>query len=120
MLPTTPQGRKICPICKHYPVAVNYHRKGKTYFRTACTPCIHKGKKLKPEVPNWFRSGYRKKDKCDRCSFKFKFNEQSNVYYIDGNTDNTNWNNLKTICLNCQQEISKLSNWRPGDITPDF
>lgn len=111
--------RKICPICKHYPVALNYYRNNQPHYRTTCTSCIHKGKKIKPEAPNWFRVGYRKKEKCDKCGFKFKFLSQSNVFYADGNTNNVNWANLKTVCLNCQIELSKTS-WRAGPIIPDF
>lgn len=111
--------RKICPICKKHPVAVNYHKRGRTYFRSACTPCIHKGRQIQPEVPGWVKSGYKKRDRCDRCSFRFKLTEQSNVYYTDGNTSNNNWANLKTVCLNCQTEIAG-TNWRPAAIQPDF
>jgi len=114
-------SRLICPVCRHHPVALNYYRGEKAYYRTTCTSCIHKGKKVKPEAPNWFRSGYKKKDRCDKCSFKFKFSEQSNVYYVDGKIENVNWTNLKTICLNCQQELAKMpTSWKPGQITPDF
>lgn len=111
--------RKICPICRNHPVALNYYRKEKAYYRTACTSCIHKKRKPIPEVPGWIRSGYKKRDKCDKCGFKFKLGEQSHVYYIDGNLYNNNWNNLKTICLNCQPEVVKTK-WRPSNLIPDF
>jgi hypothetical protein len=113
--------RKICPVCHHYPVALNYYRGDKPYYRSTCTSCIHKGKKVKPEAPAWFRAGYRKQEKCDKCGFRFKHHEQSNVYHIDGRQDNANWSNLKTICLNCQLELAKVpTGWRPSSITPDF
>ena len=111
--------RKLCPICKQHPVALNYYRKNKPYFRTACTGCIHRKRRPQVDVPGWFRSGYKKRDRCDRCAFKFKLPEQGNVYYIDGNVQNNNWANLKTICLNCQPEISG-SKWRTSDLQPDF
>jgi len=113
--------RQLCPICHVNPVAVNYVKEDVTHYRNSCTSCIRKGKKLKPEPPAWARSGYKKKPQCEKCGFKFKFLEQSNVFYVDGNLKNNNWANLKTICLNCQQEIykSKLS-WKPGTIVPDF
>lgn len=102
-----------------HPVALNYYRKEKAYYRTACTGCIHKKRKPTPEVPGWIRSGYKKREHCDRCGFKFKHIEQSNVYHVDGNLNNNNWVNLKTICLNCQPEITK-TRWKPGDLKPDF
>lgn len=111
--------RKVCPICRLHPVALNYYRKNKAYFRTACTGCIHKKRKPLPDVASWVRAGYKKSDRCDRCGFKFKLPEQSNVYYVDGNLANGNWLNLKTICLNCQQEITK-TRWKPSDLRPDF
>jgi len=70
-------------------------------------------------VPSWIKSGYKLSTRCDRCGFKFKTREQSNVYYIDGNVNNANWVNLKTICLNCQQEVGD-SRWRPSALKPDF
>lgn len=111
-------SRKVCPICNQHPVAINYYRHNKTYYRTACTPCIHKKRRI-TSIPSWIKSGYKKKEKCDRCGFKFKLPDQSNVYYIDGNDRNTNWANLKTICLNCQSEVAK-THWKPGTLTPDF
>ena len=114
-------NNRICPSCNQKPRAINYHRLGKTYYRSLCISCTHKKKKTKTRAPNWFRSGYRKKERCDRCGFKFKFPDQSNVFYVDGNIENINWANLKTICLNCQQEIKRANvKWCPGEIVPDF
>ena len=111
--------RKLCPICRKHQVAINYYRKGVAHYRSACTPCIHQKRKLPAKIPGWVKAGYRKPDKCDRCSFKFKLISQAKVYYMDGNTTNNHWANLKTICLNCQIEIAKTS-WRPSELQPDF
>ena len=115
-------NRKLCPICTARPVAVNYKRHGITYYRSLCTACIRKGKKLKQNPPVWFRAGYRKKDVCEKCGFKAKFKEdQLRVFYVDGNLRNNDFYNLKTICLNCQQEIYKMKiNWKPSPVVPDF
>lgn len=57
---------------------------------------------------------------CDRCGFKARYSAQVMVYHIDGNLNNTELRNLKTICLNCSAEVIQLSlPWRPGDIQPD-
>ena len=111
--------RKTCPICRRHPVAINYYRGDRVYYRSACTPCIHQKRQPQPDIPSWIRSGYKKRDRCDRCGFKFRTQEQSAVYYIDGDTANNNWANLKTICLNCQIEVAK-TRWRPSAIQPDF
>lgn len=109
--------RSTCPKCHKHPVAINYYRKEKVHYRTMCTPCLHKKKKF--VAPGWFKSGYKKTKACDRCGFKFKLAEQGHVYYIDGNINNNNWVNLKTICLNCQVEVAK-TRWKPSTLTPDF
>lgn len=111
--------RDHCPICKKNPRAINYYRGEKIYYRTLCTPCIHKKKRPLPEVPGWARAGYKKSEKCDRCAFTFKLPDQSQVYYVDGNTNNNNWLNLRTICLNCSREVTKTK-WRPSGLRPDL
>jgi len=115
--------RGICLICQKNPQAVNYRNSaGITHYRSLCAACIRKGKKIKPAAPGWFKSGYRKKERCEKCNFKSRFpDQQLCVFYVDGNLRNNNWTNLKTICLNCQVEVykSKLP-WLPADIVPDF
>jgi hypothetical protein len=111
--------RKLCPKCNLRRVAINYYRKEKTYYRSLCTPCIHIFKTKLQSLPGWVRSGYKKTEKCTRCQFKFKLPSQSKVFYIDGNTTNNHWSNLRTICLNCEREIQNTK-WRPSDINPDF
>jgi hypothetical protein len=42
------------------------------------------------------------------------------VYHVDGNLNNTGLRNLKTICLNCVEEVSRADlPWRIGDLQPD-
>lgn len=116
-------NRKICPVCNKSPVAINYKDKlGNTHYRSLCSPCIHGKKKIKTPVPLWYKTGYRKKANCEKCGFKAKYPEdQLRVFYLDGNLQNTSWSNLKTICLNCQQEIFKMRlPWKPATIVPDF
>jgi hypothetical protein len=117
----TMKQRKLCPECRTNPVAVNYIRNQVTHYRSLCAACIRKRAKLKPEAPAWRRSGYTKKPQCEVCGFKLKLSNQSVVYHVDGNLKNNNWHNLKTVCLNCQQELftSRLG-WRPAKIVPDF
>jgi hypothetical protein len=113
--------RKVCPVCCQRPVAVNYKDKhGHTHYRSVCDVCARAGKKDK-KVPAWYKAGYRKTAQCEKCGFKFKYLEQSAVFYLDGNLKNNNHFNLKTVCLNCVQEVhrSKLP-WRKSQLVPDF
>jgi len=113
--------RPLCPTCNLRPVAINSHRGERTYYRKVCDACSRTGRKLKPDAPTWAKSGYVKKPQCDKCGFKFKLIEQSNVFYVDGNLKNNNWHNLKTVCLNCQQELYRgRISWKPSPIVPDF
>ena len=113
--------RELCPACRINPVAINYISEGITHYRNSCASCIRKGKKLKPEPPAWLRSGYKKTERCEKCTFKFKLPTQSIVFHVDGNLKNNNHFNLKTVCLNCQQEVykSRLA-WKASPIVPDF
>jgi hypothetical protein len=115
-------NRPLCAVCLQNPAAINYHSKDKTHYRKLCDQCIRKGKKIKPTAPAWFKSGYRKKERCEKCGFRAKYPEdQFRVFYLDGNLKNNSNINLKTICLNCQQEIFKGNlSWIPAGVVPDF
>jgi hypothetical protein len=42
------------------------------------------------------------------------------VYHMDGDLNNCNLNNLKTICLNCSVEVMRLDlPWKVGDLDED-
>lgn len=110
--------RKNCKKCNQRPVAVNYHKEGKTYYRSLCDHCA---RGLGENMPVWYRAGYRKKEQCDKCGFKSKHQEVFNVFYVDGDLNNNRPTNLKTVCANCQRILYKEGGrWRQGDLTPDF
>lgn len=122
---TTTNERPLCPACARQRVAINCYSGNVVYYRKFCDSCSRAkghGKILKPQPPAWAKSGYKKKEKCEKCSFKARYPEnQLKVFYLDGNLHNNSWSNLKTICLNCQQEVQTLKmSWVPSDITPDF
>jgi hypothetical protein len=120
---STPQpDRGVCPVCNEKPVAINYTSNGKTRYRKLCDSCIKKGKKIKPSIPEWFRAGYRKKQKCDKCGFLSKLvDRQISVHYLDGDLKNNSRHNLVSICLNCKVEIADSNiRWKPAPLTPDF
>jgi hypothetical protein len=113
--------RKLCPSCRQRPVAVNYVKNEKTYYRRLCDVCGKLKANQKPKAPAWFISGYRKKPHCEKCGFKAKFADQLAVFYVDGNLKNNDWSNLKTVCLNCQVEVFKLKlPWKAGPLLPDY
>lgn len=114
--------RPYCPVCSENLVAVNYKRDNVVHYRSKCSACIRKSRKLKPQPPAWARSGYKKPDRCELCNFKAKnVAKQLFVYHVDGNLKNNNWHNLKTICANCRIELSMSRvAWKPSTIVPDF
>jgi hypothetical protein len=113
--------RPVCPVCNQRLRAVNCHRGDKIYYRSRCEVCIKKNKKLKPPVARWQSAGYKKKPACDRCGFRARYSAQLQVYHVDGNLNNTEVRNLKTVCLNCVEEIKRSGvSWRQGDLEPDL
>ena len=99
--------RPLCTACNQKPAGINYKRNGKTYYRTKCDSCIRKGNKVPAAIPNWTKSGYKKKMVCDKCHFKARWAKQMVIYYVDGDMNNTNLSNLKSICLNCSVAVEK-------------
>jgi hypothetical protein len=110
--------RPLCKNCNQRPVAVNYYKEGQIFYRSKCDHCAKgRGK----EMPLWQREGYKKKNVCDKCGFSSKHPEQFSVFHVDGDLTNCRYNNLKTICANCQRILHKEgAKWRQGDLTPDF
>jgi hypothetical protein len=112
--------RPICSTCNKNLCAINYIRNGFTHYRKLCDECGRKKTKKKPRTPNWQRSGYKKKSNCDLCGFKSVYTSQTTVYHIDGNLENIEFINLRTICLNCVEIVKKKEvNWKRGDLEVD-
>lgn len=83
-------------------------------------PCIRLNKKIKPNKPRWQLAGYKKKSICDRCGFRSRYTNQILVVHIDGNCNNTNLRNLKSICLNCWAAVQKEDQpWKVSDLQAD-
>jgi len=113
--------RPLCAVCGKNSAAVNYIKGEKRYYRKRCDSCIRKKKNLQTPIPQWVKSGYKKKPHCEKCGFKARFREQLFVFHIDGNFNNIVLPNLKTICANCQIEVAKQGlGWGQGDLTPDL
>ena len=112
--------RPICNTCNKNYCAVNYVKNGVTHYRSICDECGRKKAKLKPRKSHWQKSGYKKKATCDLCGFKSLFSTQITVFHVDGNLENTQLANLRSICLNCVEVVKKKEvNWRRGDLEVD-
>jgi len=110
--------RSLCKSCGKRPVAINYYKEGRAFYRTKCDHCA---RGLKDGNPLWALAGYKKKSACDKCGFKSLHPETFNVFHIDGDLTNCRYTNLKTVCANCQRVLHKEGvRWRQGDLQPDF
>ena len=113
--------RPLCTNCKTKPRAVAYKKNNKTYWRKLCDTCNRtKSKKKVGGITPLQRSGYVKANKCELCGFRAQNQIQLDVLFVDGNLRNTNPNNLKTVCANCQRlsGVRRLG-WRMGDLVAD-
>ena len=112
--------RPTCLACSQRFCAVNYHRDGIAHYRSRCDHCIKRGRRQKPPEARWVKSGYKKKPTCDLCGFKSIFPTQTTVFHIDGKLENTDFTNLRTICLNCVEVVKRKEvTWKRGDLEVD-
>ena len=107
--------RPLCS-CGRAPVAINYYKNKKPFYRSQCGLCA-RGVKL----PRWQSAGYAMKTMCDKCGAKSPHIEVFNVFHVDGDLNNCRPINLKTVCANCQRVLHKEGiRWRQGDLVPDL
>lgn len=110
--------RKLCTTCKRKPVAINYIKEDRIFYRSKCDSCARGAKVLRPK---WELIGYKKSNRCDKCGYTSRFSEIFDVYHIDGDLNNCRITNLKTVCANCQRILHLLGiPWKQGDLTPDL
>ena len=113
--------RPFCKVCGVLPRAVAYHKYDRVYYRSMCTACQRRGRKQKAPTPRWQLDGYKKKPACDKCGFKARYPSQLFVFHLDGDLNNSNQRNLRTVCLNCSVEVKRSDvTWRRGDLEPDL
>ena len=113
--------RPLCKVCGKNARAINGYHNDKIYYRSRCNQCIRRGKKQKPAQPRWQAAGYKKKTTCDRCGFRAKHTSQLTIYHANGNLNDCELRNLKTVCLNCAAMITRQDlPWRAGDLEPDL
>lgn len=113
--------RPICNTCNKNHAAINYNRNGITHYRSICDECGKKKVNKKPTRHNWQKAGYKKKPTCDLCGFRCLYPTQSTVFHIDGNLENVQFSNLRTICLNCVEVVKRKDvTWKRGDLQVDY
>lgn len=114
-------NRPICPKCNKNYCAINYYRNRVAHYRSTCDECGRKKNKLKPRRALWAKSGYKKKATCDLCGFHSVMSSQITVFHIDGDLENINPSNLRSICLNCVEVVKKKEvTWKRGDLQVDY
>ena len=107
--------RPLCS-CGRGPVAINYYKLGKPFYRGQCGPCSRG-----VTTPRWATAGYVIKNMCDKCGFRSPHKEVFSVFHVDGNLNNCQHGNLKTVCANCARVLHKEGvRWRQGDLVPDL
>ena len=112
--------RPLCKVCGKNLAAINGYHRDKIYYRSRCNPCIRRDKKMRPAEPRWKSAGYKKKPTCDRCGFRAKYAAQLMVLHVNGDLNDCELRNLKTVCLNCIEEVKRLDlPWQRGDLEPD-
>ena len=112
---------KMCTVCNKHSVAVNYTRKGKTYYRKICYYCIKDRKQNKNQTSQLLKkSGYKKKTVCDRCGFKSKTPAQIKIHFRDQNPYNVSLSNIRSYCINCTIEIANNPTADRRDILADY
>jgi Zn finger protein HypA/HybF involved in hydrogenase expression len=109
-------GRKI--VEEHMEKCLEIGSTPETYMLSVSLEKMYKG--VCPTCGHELIS-YKKKTACDRCGFKSEDTNQLDVYHVDSDVSNCKYENLKTVCANCQRLLHKLKlPWKRGDLTPDF
>jgi hypothetical protein len=85
-------------MCRHCgPVAVR-----RTIPRNGGWRCMESDRGTR-RVQGKFKYRLAKKDTCERCGFQAEHRCQLDVHHRDGDHDNSDPENLATICANCHR-----------------
>lgn len=98
----------LCKTCKIRPVRKAYKNKntGKQYWKPECGRCYKKryGVSAKRRLKAGAKEGI-----CDECGFVAKHPCQLDVDHIDGNRDNDDPSNYRTLCANCHRLKTQMN-----------
>jgi hypothetical protein len=93
------------PLCKYCGVSPAKSRgKSKLGYKIWHTMCSSCSRKLYNDD---YKHLNNKKNICEECNFKAIDACQLDLIYIDGDINNKDISNLKTLCANCSRLLSK-------------
>ena len=84
-------------VCKTQGCHNETGKNGRGYYATYCGACK---KARKQGIPIYH---IYKKQVCELCGFVPYIPQQLDVHHIDGDRQNNDSNNLKTLCANCHR-----------------
>ena len=92
----------ICKVCGPVKIKPSYRYKksGKMMYRCKARWRRFEKKRYKEKKFPYIKY---KKDRCESCRFIPVHTCQLDVDHIDGNRDNNNPSNLRTLCANCHR-----------------
>lgn len=107
--------RPICPQCNKNLRGRHIRPLGGYYYTKFCNPCQTENKHgrrnaLKKQYHKRGRSYLRyRKSTCEDCGFVPKHECQLDVDHVDGNRQNNDLSNLKTLCANCHRLKTQIN-----------
>lgn len=112
-----PKDRPNCEKCKKNttPASGDPRPNGTRYYLRLCRGCEHLEKYGRR---NHFKRQYHKrgreyirykKDQCEDCGFKAIHACQLDVDHVDGNRQNNELANLRTLCANCHRLKTQIA-----------
>ena len=93
----------LCLICGRNPVALSGKTStGRLRFKKRCEACIKRSRAIRLNVHRDLILRH-KKSFCEECGFVAVNSCQLDVDHLDGNRENSDSKNLRTLCANCHR-----------------
>ena len=103
--------RGVCVKCKDRPQTSKGTKEGITLYRAICWKCHadNNGRPNGSKQRKRLKYTKFKKDTCEDCGFVPQHTCQLDVDHVDGNHDNNEPTNLRTLCANCHRLKTYMS-----------